>query len=277
MNPEDVDKLFKDRIGKLNPKPSADLWNRLQDRIEDELPAKEENKPILMWTRSYSVAAAITMLLSAGVIFFNMQQDGQKPAETIAQVEQPKVIEGATPTDKGDSRLGKSDAVATEESGTAIAGESIAKTDVRSEAPAVDDQIKKPDQKVEKKEPVSVQRQNTMSAVALKPILLEPEPVRTKMPETPVAFASARTDMNAAPVEIIIKRTMTIQKDEPVLEEESDSDFKKTTALAKNIFKQVKNLSNGEQVNLSEIGINANKIAFETQIGKQKISKVINL
>lgn len=282
MNSEDVDKLFNERLGKLSPKPSADLWNRLQDRIEDELPVKDEKKPVLMWARSYSVAAAITILLSAGVVIFNVQQDVKQPAETLAQVEQPQVTKDAGEAGKPDNWVNKSVAVATEEvaqePGTAIAGESIETSDVRTEEPVVKTQIQKRVQNSEKKEPVTIQRKSTMLAAASKPVLPEPEPVRTTMPETSVAFASARTDMNAAPVEIIIKRTVASQSAEPVMaEEDSDSDFQKTKTLAKNIFKQVKNLSNGEQVNLSEVGINANKIALETQIGKQKISKVINL
>ena len=58
MRPEDIDKLFKERLGNTSPTPPTDLWNRLQERIETEMPQpeEEEKKPvfILCWLTSHS-------------------------------------------------------------------------------------------------------------------------------------------------------------------------------------------------------------------------------
>ena len=96
-------------------------------------------------------------------------------------------------------------------------------------------------------------------------------------PEAPVTQPAsvANANLNAEPVEIIIKRAVAAQTEMPVEGEQESRGDKK--ALAKNIFKQVRNLASGQGVELEELGIRADRVALETQIGKQKISKVINL
>lgn len=280
MNPEDVDKLFNERLGKLSPKPSAELWNRLQHKMEEERPVQGVKKPVLMWAGKLAVAAAISALLSAGVVFYNMQQEVRIPSDSVTQVKQAKVKEEVRITEQAGNRVDRSIAVAKQEiapSNAASAGGHRAMAEITKKEPAVALQAPKPVKRVEKKEPPVAERKNTAIAVAL-PTPAQPEPVKIKLPDTSVSLTSAGTDLNAAPVEIIIKRTVATHETEvePV-EEEFETDFQKKRTLAKNILTQIKNLSNGEQVNLSEVGINANKIALETQIGKQKISKVINL
>ncbi|GAB3814508.1 hypothetical protein GCM10028895_07680 [Pontibacter rugosus] len=82
--------------------------------------------------------------------------------------------------------------------------------------------------------------------------------------------------MNAEPVEIVIKRAVASQT--AMAEETSAPDVPNNKVkLAKNIFKQVRSLAAGDGMELSELGIRADRVALETQIGKQKISKVINL
>lgn len=280
MKPEDLDKLFEQRLGKMNPTPPADLWSRLQNRIEEELPAREEKKPVRMWIQSYAIAAAVTVLLSAGVVFYNVQQEVNAPDETIAQVEPSPSAEhkNTVVTDEkwvnmGDHAIADAPPVAQplEEEITHI--EPAIEDAVPAETPAPEP-VK---EKVKKQQATGMKFNSALvSASGSKKVKSTAELQQEIVQEPTVSFASAKVDLNAAPVEIIIKRSAT---DEPHLAaaKEPASDFDKKKKLVKNIFKQVKNLSNGEPVNLDAIGLNSDRIALETQIGKQKISKVINL
>lgn len=290
MKPEDIDKLFKERLGGSTPTPPADLWNRLQDRIETEMPAagKSETRPRgFMWL-SYSIAAAITLLLSVGVVFYSLQK-GTAPAdrEDLAtlngqQPEQPLVLpEPATSGEQIAQATEPAVPVIAEEVRTepAIPAENSSKHSGIATAPAASKAkpksgVRKPDQKNSAKSPAASPQflaQKEQSAIPDTPQRVE---LDNTGETTPVMFASNTVDLNAQPVEIIIKRTVAVEEVET---DEEVSGFEKKQKLAKNIFKQVRNLSNGERVELSELGINADRIALETQIGKQKISKVINL
>ncbi|TYZ08384.1 hypothetical protein FY528_13115 [Hymenobacter lutimineralis] len=59
MQPEDIDKLFRQRLQGHAPTPPADLWSRL----EAELQPEQKKRPV-MWL--YSMAAAIALLLMVG-------------------------------------------------------------------------------------------------------------------------------------------------------------------------------------------------------------------
>lgn len=281
MKPEDLDRLFNERLGNRTPTPSADLWNRLQNRIEEELPVKEEKKPIMMWARTYAAAAAVTVLLSAGVVFYKVQQEAVAPTENLAQVEQPAVGEINKEPVKADKWINKRVAVANEDKPEApvSAGESIAAVEAQKEQITEIIPVQKSVKPAGKKVKSSGIKFNNKLVAANSSKKEMPSPVQEQivMPETPVAFASVNANMNATPVEIIIKRSVTTSTPEVAAIEEPVSEFNKKKSLVKNIFKQVKNLSNGEQVNLEAVGFNADRIALETQIGKQKLSKVIHL
>ncbi|WP_299699501.1 hypothetical protein [uncultured Pontibacter sp.] len=293
MRPEDIDKLFKERLGPSSPTPHADLWNRLQDRIEAEMPStnEQEQKPRgFMWL-SYSIAAAIVLLLSVGIVFYNVQR-GAVPVDGMARnndqvAEQPLII-----TEPSVTELASEQGIAqvTEPAGEANTSEEIvfraAEPTLKASA-GVNTTPKAAIAKVATK-PAAKQASQKSSANPIVPAAqLVAQVEKPAIPDVhqkgdyyntgetmPATFAANTVDMNAQPVEIIIKRAVAVQQAEDEMEE---SGFQKKQKLAKNIFKQVRNLSNGERVELSELGINADRIALETQIGKQKISKVINL
>jgi hypothetical protein len=294
MKPEDIDKLFKERLGPSAPTPPADLWGRLQERMADEMPAaeKQESKPRGFMYLSYSVAAAIVLLLAVGIVFFNVQR-GDVPAgggiahQPTAVVEQPL----ATPQQGvAESGSGQGMAQATEQ-GKVIGPESGIAADVQAPVavqPGATAPLKAAIAKAGSTSEPRASR-TAQDAIVTKPatqlVAKVDQPAAPATPQkgdyystgetVPATFAANTVNMNAQPVEIIIKRAVY---EEPLAEEEPElSGFEKKQKLAKNIFKQVRNLSNGEKVELSELGINANSIALETQIGKQKISKVIQL
>lgn len=292
MKPEDVDKLFRERLGPSSPTPPADLWNRLQDRMEAELPAKEEEKKPrgFMWM-SYSIAAAITLLLAVGMVFYNVQRgtvavDGmaqnqkQVPEQPLIITEpaadQPVVAQATEPVaipDQTEIRKKSETPAPAPVKTEAIPRATIAKAEKKPAAVRAVTPTTAP--KVASTSPAPASQLVAKAEQPAIPVPVEKDASYNTGEVVPATFASSSSvNMNAQPVEIIIKRTVAGQ---PVEAEEELTGFEKKQKLAKNIFKQARNLSNGERVELSELGINADRIALETQIGKQKISKVIQL
>jgi negative regulator of sigma E activity len=284
MQPEDLDKLFKERLGNANPMPPADLWNKLQDRLEEEHPVKEEKSSLAMWVKSYAIAATTVVALSAGVIFYNLQQEVKAPSDTLSK-EQKTAVTNETTENANSERLAANN--------VAVAG----KQDIAIQTPVLLDSETGTNVSLKEKVAASPSNQNKEKQILQRGSSIAKNtkittgsdskdndlnkaiiaPVQEIKPESPASLAASSSNLNATPVEIIIKRTVPTQAIEPADADEDLSEFEKKRSLAKNIFKQVKNLSNGEHVDLSELGINANRIALETKIGNQKISKVIHL
>lgn len=278
MEPEEVDKLFNERLGRMAPAPPVDLWNRLQERMETELPQpeKHEEKRRFGWLY-YSIAAAVTLLLAVGIVLRYMQPQTTITSGTIAQAEAGKgtvePLQTITPEVENSEKQG----IATVTTPEKVAAPVTVK-------PAIVDNAQKAVAKKVKTQP----RHNTEERwvkVEAPEMLAQQQPKaapangttsEAAAMQTPASFASAGS---AEPVQIIIKRAVA-QDNIAVAsaaEPEETSAFERKQKLAKSIFKQVKNLSNGEPVSLSELGVNADRIALETRIGKQKVSKVINL
>jgi hypothetical protein len=286
MEPEEVDKLFNERLGRMAPTPSADLWNRLQERMEAEMPQatpqiqpeqhEEKRRYGFLY---YSIAAAIALLLAVGVIL-KFQQPQTVTDQTIAQVDlgtkKAAAQEQTITPDKTTASTEQTIAAATPQQ-TIVEPTIIEEPTIIAE-PAktiAKKPVTRPRKKAEQQW-VKAEDKTMLAQQTTKPAQQVEEPQLPTAVQTPVAFASSNS---AEPVQIIIKRTVN---EEPVAlaaadEPEENSSFQKKQRLAKSIFKQVKNLSNGEQVNFADLGVNASKIALETKIGKQKISKVINL
>ncbi|WP_187260642.1 hypothetical protein [Pontibacter beigongshangensis] len=282
MKPEEVDKLFKARLGNSSSTPPADLWNRLQERIETEMPQpeEEEKKPVfILWYRSYGIAAAVALLLAAGLVFFSLRNNQADQAPAIAQTEtpapaRPVEIAGKVPADNTEVPA----TVAIPEAGTAETPAAAAQPEA---APAKAIASTTPATKAAPK-PAAVKRVEPLTPSEPAPALAatqEQETPATTLPDAPVALAAAPKAESQERVQIIIKRAMAPQA-VAVQHEEQEvelSSREKKQQLAKSIFKQVKNLATGERVELSELGVRTEQIALETQIGKQKFSKVINL
>jgi len=294
MRPEDIDKLFKERLSNSAPTPSGDLWSRLQERIEEEMPAQQKEKQHgFMWVR-YSVAAAITLLLAVSLVLYNMQQQAPGINGTVAQqptTEQPQEMPDFTPKALDEQAAPASIAeAANEEKENNLPPQATEATPAASNSTKAIAHTAEPAARPEtvmKKAatPIKASAKSPAMAQAIaankpaeEPAAAASEDVVELKPVMTSALASAAVSdalTSAAPVEIIIKRAVTTQT--VTAEAGEPNGLEKKAQLAKNIFKQVRKLSNGEPVELADLGIKADKIALETKIGNQKFSKVINL
>ncbi len=282
MNPEEIDKIFKERLGNASPTPPADLWNRLQSKLEEETPHQikpEKEKRGFMWIHS-SIAATLALLLTVGVVFYNIKTSPEVSQtltvndapvlEETPVLQEPKAIaktENEKITDAQATQLNQpasSKSEGNNKTAVAIKGKvkAVNQTAIASAAKATKQVVKSElangSHVAEKK----------AEQVAMD---LKPDP-------TTVLLANASdSNLNAQAIEITIKRSGSNANAMRITEDQQPNELDKKTVLAKNIFKQVRNLANGEQVELADLGIRADKVALEAQIGKQKFSKVINL
>lgn len=291
MRPEDIDKLFKERLGNTSPTPSADLWSRLQDRMEAEMPQQvipitksKEEKRSFMWIYS-SVAATLSLLLTVGIVFYNIKTTPEI-SETLAVKD--KAILHETPAYNDPV----TDAIAQAETNSEKNSETQATEDA-TPASNITETVDKP-ATIAKATTKAVQHTKVARTIIAEqpkadvqqaiadntPITEMPTEKATVVPNAKPVMPSAlaaSADMNAQPVEITIKRSAAPVVASAKEQVEEESGLERKAKLAKNIFKQARNLANGEQVELAALGIKADRVALETQIGKQKISKVINL
>lgn len=299
MRPEDIDKLFKERLGNTSPTPPGDLWSRLQDRMEAEMPQvaplqPKEEKRSMMWLYS-SVAASVSLVLAAGVVFFNINTGTPEISQSITDKSRVEIQETPVYSAPAPETIAKAE-VATElnteekninpqATDANQAASNMAEEDVKKEAVAVATpkavQQKRARATAPKQPQATVQQAiaaNTQPERAPEVTMAVATPAAKPVTSTALASAKADANLNAAPVEIIITRAGTSPTPTAMAEADVAQDgLNKKAKLAKNIFKQVRNLASGEEVELSELGIKADKVALNTQIGKQKFSKVINL
>jgi hypothetical protein len=284
MRPEDIDKLFKDRLGDISPKPSVDLWNRLQDRMEDELPQvnqkQNESKRSFMWVYT-SIAASLSLLLAIGVVFYNIRSTPEISETAIAKIDKPVLQEIPTTVPLSETKNevipGKTDfeekkylAQATSKT---EAASTILKDNNITKVHKIESSKNGGEHTALEQNPAKPQLANVAITESEKQV---PQASQNVLASANSIKEANTNNLDAAPVEIVIRRSINseIAKAD---EEANESGLQKRTQIAKNIFKQVRNLANGDEVELQALGIRADRVALETQIGNKRISKVINL
>ncbi|PSR57077.1 hypothetical protein AHMF7605_28155 [Adhaeribacter arboris] len=279
MKEEEVDQYFKDKFQQFAPVPSADAWARLQSKMEPP-----QQKRSLMWV--YSVAATITLLLVSGVLFFWLPTDKIQPDGNLTRT---NPISGPQPLKLTPKETTLADINAKTpswpETVETITREKVSETNNANAS--TNTTTSKPAKKGKKIRPgvlvASTKTKNRENLKSRKEPNSSPEtlPVNTVVAQT-TPDAPATTEERV--MEVIIKKdpvptvAYTSEKEYATTEEVIKENISKKGRLVKNIFKQVRNLKNGEKVELSDLGVNANyRIDVESKLFKQKYTKVINL
>ncbi|MFC5270154.1 hypothetical protein [Adhaeribacter terreus] len=299
MEQHNIDSRFKEGLQNLNRQPSADAWARLQSQMnaaqlpeEPEMVATEEKKEerrILMWWH-YAAAAVVLLFVTFGLlkngsnfsgktempVAVNQTSKVAEPTEKMQEVSAP-VSEKATTSENM--------IAATETPETAIESENSSKNAVKNGI------------KTEAKTPFTVApktqiAQNTKNVKAEKltdemPVQEKPKPEQMASKTEEVMIASTQTNnaVNAKTsetkpallagmaIEVIVKKDNSenaLAMAEPVPADDKDSKLV-------NIFKQAKNLKNGEPVDLQAFLVPDSKFAKGTRNITQKFSKVLDI
>lgn len=281
MGPEDIDELFKGRLGNLERTPSSEAWQRLQQQLQP--PPKRRVIP--MW---WSVAATVAFLVLTGYFLFVNQLSDRNPekiANTRIPAQQPTTLgEKARPSlDPATVKESNPETVAAATSQEGPETKDLENTSTQSGSSGI----------VAATQPAEAAVSSRLSTATLpghgKGIPAKDLPQQSETPPM-VALdkpaprpAQITTSASAAPAAETIE--VVILKQEPssllagageLVDEGEESSPSRKGKLVKGIFKQVKNLAAGEKIDLSQIGLDRYSLAIETQIGNRKISKTIN-
>jgi len=268
MEPEDIDKIFKNRLSNLPATPSDDAWKRLQQKMEPPKKARS------MWI--YYAAASITLLIISGIWFFSNKNTLDNG--TLASIKTPEAATSKPANPENPITIRPED-VKTNEYQIAQA-EKVQPEVIQKSTPAIRSAVKS---KEKNKMP--------LMAKAAKPMNTEDKRFKDKASPSmfsPTLNASAPEEKLALvnqdkplPSEMLTAGIIevTVKRDNPEVEERSElrENLARKTSLLKNIFKQARNLKNGDQVELASLGINTEKINSEKQELKDKLNKVISL
>ncbi|WP_210488920.1 hypothetical protein [Rufibacter aurantiacus] len=303
MSAEDLDKLFRDKLQNRPVAPGNDVWERMQARMQQnaqqETPnpflvpsvteEKEERGTVRMWY--YSAAAAVTMLLSVGLWVNRDNINPLQPSGTVATVHEQKQapVERTSPSQEAISGAEGTAANVQAEQKSVAEQETTIHYPAASKATEQRQAMASVNTKA-----ASVSSQGTQAAVVStrkeaslvetnKAFQKAQEPVMMAVATPVKAQETAKANADAPALEIIVKldnaqatsslaQASTKETDTPHTEDQPGSG-----RVLKGILKQVKNLKDGEKVNLSELGITKHTYALETRIGNKKITKTIEL
>jgi len=298
MEQHNIDSRFKKGLENLNRQPTPDAWARLQNQLNTPVAAPEpeitkaeekEERRILVWWH-YAAAAVVLLFVSFGILK-NGSFLGEKTQMPMA-VNQPKEI--SEPVEKAaEVTLPISENVAVKENLIAAtetpdseispeikpenAMKNGSKTEVKtafSQAP--EKQLAQNTAKSKTSETVAKSPEKLISGTD-KPEKTEEKLLAANQTNTEIKTETSETKpalLAGMAIEVIVKKDNSenaLALVEPAPEEDKDSKLK-------SIFKQAKNLKNGESVDLQALGVNSDsKLAMGTRTISQKFSKVLDI
>lgn len=277
MKEEEVDQYFKNKFSGFAPAPSADAWARLQSKLEPPLPKRNT-----MWV--YYAAAAVTLLLLSGALVFWLNTQSVNPTGNLARQMpvispiEPKLVDPVVAAAvTGQDELFQIPEI------LALNGENSQTTKTRNTTATTG----KPVKKRKKIRPgiliAAAPKTFETTSQSVAPAAAEKKVTPAAVVTQPSPTLASNQPPAAKVLEVVIKKDageIMAQVGETEFETASAlrNNLAKKGKLVKNIFKQARNLKNGDKVELSTLGLNANyRIDVESKILKQKYTKVINL
>ena len=271
MKEEEVDQYFKNKFNQFTPVPSADAWARLQSKMEPP-----QKKKSFMWV--YYAAAVLTVTILSGALYFYFNTSSLRSDNSLTQMKPivvPLQVENNFENTLADAGTKTPPVLPTVEPPATVKNIKSNNNHTKTSS--------KPVKKGKKIRPGIL-----VAEVKFNPFTDNPENTSgdTSKPAVAVATNSQPTALptpNENVMEVIIKKAPEVLAAAPeneyqTVEEAIKENVSKKGRLVKNIFKQARNLKNGEKVELSTLGLNANyRIDVESKLFKQKYTKVINL
>lgn len=302
MEQHNIDSRFKEGLKNLNRQPSADAWARLQNQMqapqvtqEPKMVAseekKEERRTLLWW--HYAAAAVVLLFISVGI--FRNGSDFSGKTEMPVAVN--KTTEIAAPTvktpevsapvlEKNPAPENIIAAIETPKTIVESKNENSSKNAVKNGSKT---EVKTTFTNAPKTQIAQVTKKVKTEKTAIKtPVQEQIKSERPSQKQEEIMLASAQTNQNVKAktsetkpallagmaIEVIVKKDNSenaLAMAETVPDDDKDSKLK-------SIFKQAKNLKNGEPVDLQAIGLNTDtKLAMGTRNITQKFSKVLDI
>lgn len=291
MEQHNIDSHFNQGLENLNRQPSTDAWARLQQRMQEAEAApvaekvqpeeKEERRVIAWWY--YAAAALVLLLLSVGVLQ-NSKVTGPENMP-VAEIKPAKVknVE-ETPVNPETENAAPALAANTEGQPTENTLQEKVTSESKTNAPAAfkpENSIALTTKGTRKKKPAIIVLPHTKNTAVApqETVPTEEKTLLASVTESPVkaqAKAEQSKSLEGTAIEVIVKRDRPATENAIAMETVSETDEK--GSKLKNIFKQARNLKNGDGVNLQELGLTADsKLAMGTRNIQQKFSKVLDI
>jgi hypothetical protein len=297
MEQHNIDSRFKQGLENISRQPSADAWARLQNRMQEAEAApviqtvqpeeKEERRVIAWWY--YAAAAIVVLLISVGVLqnssFFgpeSMPVAVNKPAENMAETVEKGSVQKAITKTENTAIAGNTASDKTETSGT----ESLPTNTERNATPKSFEDLKAGNATVQvakaprkKKPAIIVLPQTKNGAPEMQPSAPAEEKTllasNTENPAKPQVKTEKAAGQDGMVIEVIVKKDRSESEQALALQTPAENSGKQSKL--KSIFKQAKNLKNGEGVNLQELGLFADtKLALGSR-NHEKVTKILDI
>ncbi|WP_303311576.1 hypothetical protein [Hymenobacter sp. BT730] len=271
MQPEDIDKLFRDRLQGHAPTPPAFLW----DKLEAELQPARKKRPV-MWL--YATAAVIAVLLLAGGAWL-LRTGPLAPAS----VDMATVV--TRPADQAISQPQPGNQAIEKEISTPQATVTQAPASTLSKAVATATQASAKGQRTTK--PASTRRNTAgmaatenraVAAATSRPAqperTVKAEPIPTLSPEkVPATLASTTTTPEPAAPQGSIEVEVRRHTQAPVA---LASNALASRPRLGSIIRQARNALRGDQVSLADAGL-PESVTVQARVAGHTLTKVIQL
>ncbi|MDF7811670.1 hypothetical protein [Hymenobacter sp. YC55] len=286
MQPEDIDKLFRDRLEGHAPVPPAYLW----DQLEEELQPTKKRPVLWLW----AAAAAVLLCFVSGLLWLQLTPTAgvgsaplatnTKPTRSANQELQPAaqpekksaeaVVSRATPSPALASTLPKATAAAAPTA--PLRQPEGARPEARQQLTA---STSRPARSTKTLRPAPipeiVKPQPAPEAIAATTSKTQPErslpSVETLVPaQTPTAVALAATpSAPTGPIEVEVHRSNDAVAT-------ADAAGNSRRSLGGILLRQARNAVKGERVSLAETGL-PETVTVQARVGNRTLTKVIQL
>lgn len=300
MEQHNIDSRFKKGLENLDRQPSADAWARLQSQLNAPevapepiapQPEEKEEKRVLVW---WHYAAAAVILLFVGIGFIKNATDFNGKTAPAVAVTQPKATQAVTGENSEPPEPVQPD-LASEKMVAALEPETSTGVLPENNRPAaVKSETKKA--RVNAVESARLSAPETQLAQVAKPkkkrVLVDPEkplivenagtqPEETLLASHTPATATKSDTRETKPaglagmaIEVIVKK----DNSENLLAFQAPAETEEKDSKLKTIFKQARNLKNGDKVDLQALGVTPDsKLAMSTRNLQQKFTKVLDI
>ncbi|KAA9325187.1 hypothetical protein [Adhaeribacter soli] len=302
MEQHNIDSRFKQGLENISRQPSADAWARLQNRmqeaeaapvIETVQPEEKEERRVIAWWY-YAAAAIVVLLISVGVLRNSkvlgpesMPVAVNKPAEKIAETIKSGSVQKdeAQKVEAQTANILIADNATSDKIGEPVNTNPTANAEENT-APRSFENLKAENATVQvakaprKKKPAIIVLPHTKNTVPelRQPALVEEKGLlasNTENPAKPQAKTEKASGLEGMVIEVIVKKDRTDTEQALALQTPVENSGKQSKL--KSIFKQAKNLKNGEGVNLQELGLFADtKLALGSR-NHEKVNKILDI
>ncbi|MBG8554776.1 hypothetical protein [Hymenobacter guriensis] len=276
MQPEDIDKLFRQRLQGHAPTPPADLWSRL----EAELQPEKKKRP-MMWVYSMAAAIALLLMVGAGWLLRGPQSPTTGSETPLAATETPasapaSVMETPAPEASKEKMIAQATPSPAPASTTPEARPAAA-TRPQASAPALVAAASRPARPRSAEASANPTTKSSFTDVAVvRPPDAQPErtqaaPAPTTPAQTLVASATPAASSAApvGPIEVEVRR----QAETPAALAAAAPDRRPRLG---GILRQVRNAVRGDQVNLADAGL-PETLTVQARVAGRTLTKTIQL